>query len=95
MPRTTAENGLPLPKSLATVREVRRETVALYRQAKGGVVDPQLAGRLAHILHLLVNFSRDVDLEARLAALEEALDIPRPAGANGHDRPAGVRPWTR
>jgi hypothetical protein len=34
-------------------------------------------------------------LEDRLAALEKALDIPRPAGANGHDRAAGAGPWAR
>ena len=70
MARATGENGLPLPRSLATVRAVRREAVSLYRQAKGGLIDAQMAGRLAMILQLLATLSRDHDFEERLERLE-------------------------
>jgi hypothetical protein len=72
------ENGNPLPRSLKTIAAVRRETVALYRQVKGGNVEPQLAGRLGYLLNLLVTISRDRDFEARIEALEQALADVQP-----------------
>jgi hypothetical protein len=86
--RPTGENGTPLPRSLKTVAAVRREAVALYRQVKGGNVEPQLAGRLGYLLNLLVTISRDREFEARIEALEQALAEAQPhraARRNGHD----------
>ncbi len=64
---------LPLPRSLRDHRTIRRELVALYRQAKRGLIEPALVGRLTHILNSLAAIARDVDFEERLAALEAAL----------------------
>jgi hypothetical protein len=86
---TKGPNGLPLPRSLASVGAIRRELVALYRQTKGGQVDPQTAGRLTHQLSVLVGIMRDHDLEVRIATLEERLELPpaRPNGGQYHARP--------
>jgi hypothetical protein len=54
-----------MARSLKTVAAVRHEAAALYRQAKGGVVEAQLAGRLGHLLQLLVSISGDHDFETR------------------------------
>jgi len=84
------QNGLPLPRSLATIGHVRREIVSLYRQTKGGLIDAQLAGRLSHMLQLLTSIMRDHDLEERLLRLEQHLDIaarrPRPNGKHADAR---------
>jgi hypothetical protein len=55
--------------------------IALYRQAKRGLVDPSLLGRLAHLLSLIGGVIRDVELEARIRALEEAAEL-EPEGAS-------------
>jgi hypothetical protein len=79
---------LPLPRSLRDHRAIRRELAALYRQAKSGRIDPPLLGRLVHLLSVLGGIIRDIDLEARLARLEEQTaepDLPRPAvNGRGH-----------
>ena len=65
--------------------------VSLYRQAKRGMVDPPLLGRLVHLLSVLAGVIRDTDFEQRLAALEAAArDDPNwPAVAtNGAGRDA-------
>jgi hypothetical protein len=62
--------------------------ISLYRQAKRGLVDPALLGRLAHLLSLIAGLVRDVELEARIAKLEaaerEPEGAPRQAG-NGRN----------
>jgi hypothetical protein len=86
---TIGPNGLPLPRSLATVGAVRRELVALYRQTKGGQIEPHTAGRLTHQLSVLVGIIRDHELEQRIAALEIRLEpsTARPNGGQYHARP--------
>jgi hypothetical protein len=66
-----------LPRSLKDHRAIRRELVALYGQGKRGLIDPKLLGRLAHVLSLLAGLVRDIDLEARLAALEHQAALER------------------
>jgi hypothetical protein len=97
--RCTGQNGITLPRSLRTVAAVRREAMTLYRQTKEGVVEGQLAGRLAHILQLLASLTRDHDFEDRIEKLEAivAERDGRARGATGmpdrergHDR----RVWT-
>jgi hypothetical protein len=68
---------LPLPRSLADHGAIRRELVALYRQAKAGSIDPPLLGRLVHLLSILAGLIRDTDIEQRLARLE-AIAPPEP-----------------
>jgi hypothetical protein len=87
-----APSGTPPPltparaKSLKTVQGCRLELIRLYDQVKTGVVDPQVAGKLAHILNSLISSARDHQFEERLVELEARLKN-RP---NGHDRP-GLR----
>ena len=87
-----APTPLPLPRSLKDHRAIRRELASLYRQAKGGSIDPPLLGRLVHLLSVLAGIIRDTEVEARLAALERAARgehewLP----ANGADRHAPAR----
>jgi hypothetical protein len=74
----------PTPRALRTVRGSRLELARLYIQAKAGEVDPQLAGKLAHILSILIRSSTDFALEERIAKLEAKVGAAKP---NGHTRP--------
>jgi hypothetical protein len=91
MARGAAENGMPLPRSLATIRAVRRECVPLYPSSqKAAASRPRMAGRLAMILQLLANLSRDHGFEERLDRLEAATaerDGAPPLRPNGKQRP--------
>jgi hypothetical protein len=60
----------------------------LYIQAKAGEVEPILAGRLCHILHVLITSCRDHETAERLTELEERVAALKP---NGHDRPGARR----
>ena len=74
----------PTPRALRTVNGSRLELARLYIQAKSGDVDPQLAGKLAHILSILIRSSTDFALEDRIAKLEARIEVANP---NGHTRP--------
>ncbi len=63
----------PTPRSLRSVKGARLELARLYSQTKLGVVEPTVAGRLAHILGLLIGSYRDHEFEQRLDRLEAAL----------------------
>jgi hypothetical protein len=80
-------NPLPIPAGLSDHRGVKREMIALYRQAKRGLIDPALLGRLAHLLSLIGGAIRDVEHEARIAKLEAAVELESegatPWSANG------------
>jgi hypothetical protein len=86
---------LPLPRTLATPRAVKRELISLYRQGKAGRVEPILLGKLAHILNSLTAMHRDIEIDQRLAALERRLDgeLDHPAQPNGQ-APLGDRSWS-
>ena len=43
----------PSQKSLANVRGVRVELVRIYREAKAGLLEPILFGRLVHCLNTI------------------------------------------
>ena len=73
----------PSPRSLRTLRGVRAELVQLYREAKAGLVEPVLVGRLAHVLNTIQAMDNGVVLEDRLSELEARLDAAKP---NGHAR---------
>jgi hypothetical protein len=81
-----AENGTPLPRSLATIGAIRREMVRLYRDAKAGKHDPQLIGRLVHLLNSLVALDRDHGFEERLNMLEATVAEIRKNGDARHAR---------
>lgn len=88
MPRGShiGPNGLPLPRSLASLGEIRRELVNIYRLAKGGQIDPTLFGRLTHCLNTMASILKGHEFEQRLEALEERL-----GAANGHAAPVVAR----
>ncbi len=52
-------------------------------QTKAGAIEPQLAGRLAHILGLLIGSYRDREFEGRLDKLESPLRAPTATTAPG------------
>ena len=68
---------------LSTLSDVRREAAALYRAAKGGVIDTQDAARLGSLLALLVRVLEVERVEHRLGELEAAL--AERAGADAFD----------
>jgi hypothetical protein len=79
----------PPPRSLRTVKGIRLELTRLYGEGKRGEVDPQLLGRLVHLLSTLAAIVRDTEVEARLAALEAAAELEHvdaPWSASGRDR---------
>ena len=90
MPRNQElERTPPTPRALRTVRGSRLELARLYHQLKAGEVDPQTAGKLAHILSILIRSSIDFALEERVAQLEAQITpAKRP---NGSASP-GARP---
>jgi hypothetical protein len=55
---------------LDTVGDVKAQLSRLYREARGGKIDPQTATRLASILALLAKLIEGSSLEDRIAALE-------------------------
>jgi hypothetical protein len=57
---------------LQTLDDVRREMGSVYRDARGGRLDPKDAARLAYVLGEMVKLLAVKELEARLAALEES-----------------------
>lgn len=56
---------------LGSIREVRRELVKVYEDAKAGRMSTQDAGRLTYILQSLASMIRDSDLESRIQKLEQ------------------------
>jgi hypothetical protein len=93
MNQVLAPTPPPTPRSLKTIKGARLELCRLYAQTKCGEVEPTVAGRLAHILGLLIGSYRDHEFEGRLDKLEAALaeygPSPRP---NGGGRHWGARP---
>ncbi len=67
----------PSLRSLKTIRGVRHELTRLYLELKLGLIEPQIAGRLAHMLSILISSTREQELEARIAEVERALDTVR------------------
>jgi hypothetical protein len=78
------------PRTLKTVKGARMELCRLYHQTKAGEIEPQLAGRLAHILGLLISSYREhavddrlVEIETRLARIQPG-SYPRANGLAAH-----------
>ena len=82
MATTKGENGLPLPRSLATRAAIRRELIQVYRQTKGGLLPPEMTGRLVHLLSILAGLTSqerpptraEREDERRKAEISRALD---------------------
>jgi hypothetical protein len=85
LPRSLSKVSHPPPAALDGLRGVRRELVRLYREAKMGLHDPQIVGRLAHILSIMAGVTKDHEFEQRLDALEQAAGIT-PSKPNGSGR---------
>jgi hypothetical protein len=63
----------PPPRALRTVAGARLALARLYHQTASGAVDPQVAGKLTHILNVLISSARDHQFAERLDALEASL----------------------
>jgi hypothetical protein len=92
MQRAQAVIRYPSLRSLKTIVGARHELARLYHELKKGLIEPQVAGRLTHILSILIGSHRDHDFEQRLvetnamiaetrALLEQSgVRIPQPNG---------------
>ena len=89
MAERLTEITYPSPRALRDLRSCRRELVHLYREAKSGLIDPTLFGRLVHCLSALQALDNGRLLEERILALEAKLAAVKP---NGHDRRPELRP---
>jgi hypothetical protein len=85
--RPVRQVQIPTPQALNSTFGVRRELNRLYREAKSGLIEPALLGRLCHILTSMLSCDRDQALDERLLALEQAAGIATPGRTNGaaHD----------
>ena len=77
------------PRTLRTVKGARLELARLYHQTEAGVVEPIVAGKLSHILGLLITSYRDHELIGRIEVLEGIAQQPG-RKPNGHH--VGPRP---
>ncbi len=93
MPRAQPVVRYPSLRALKSVRGARHELARLYYETKRGLIDPQLAGRLAHMLAVMLGSTRDQDFEVRLDHLEAMVrerDAAPPRRLNGGHQ--GARP---
>jgi hypothetical protein len=67
----------PPPKigRLDSLKSVRLELAKVYREARGGTLKTEDAGRLTYILTCLAKLIEQSNLEARLTALERSLEV--------------------
>jgi proteasome assembly chaperone (PAC2) family protein len=80
-------------RRLRSVAGIRGELSRLYGETREGIVDPQAAARLAHLLTSLARLIEASDFERRLAEIEAALQQQqaerqqRQRRPNGHHHP--------
>ena len=67
--------------NLDTVAGVRRELGRLYREARGGRIDPSDATRFAYVLLSIVKVAEAAEFDARLRQLEQRNAEPATDGA--------------
>jgi hypothetical protein len=89
-PRTIHHPSL---RSLRKLRGVRRELTVLYTEAKAGLHEAALVGRLVHCLNTIQAMDNGSLLEERLSAIEQKLGITKTNG-NSHARPVTSPPIT-
>jgi hypothetical protein len=68
----------PTPRvgKLDSLGGVRQELVRIYRAGRRGELDTQHMTRFAFVLQAIAKVIEQSDLEARMAAIEKALDEP-------------------
>jgi hypothetical protein len=81
VPEQPTEVFHPSQKALRNVRGVRIELVRLYREAKAGLHDPILFGRLTTCLNILQGMDNGTIADQRLTEIEERIASLKP---NGH-----------
>lgn len=78
-PAVSGEVLPPIPPAkvrLYTLDDVRLELGRVYRDTRGGNLDPADATKLAYILGQIARIFQAVELERRIAALEAGADGP-------------------
>jgi hypothetical protein len=80
---TAASPKLPRASRLDSLQRVRQEAARLYWCGRRHEIAPADASRLASVLALVASLLRDVELEQRVQALEEASPYEEAAGEPG------------
>ena len=88
MTNRVSELSYPPPRGLRSLLHVRRELTTVYREAKSGLIEPPLFGKLVHALNVLQALDNGRMVDARLTALEAKLAGLKANGSAG-------RPTTR
>ena len=70
-------------RALRTINGARLALARLYHQVSLGEVDPAVAGKLTHILSVLIGSARAHEFDQRLAEIEGTLAAA--VKPNGHD----------
>jgi hypothetical protein len=89
-PRAPRSLTMPSCKQLASLRGVRRQLVNIYREAKAGLLDAGLFGRLVNCLNVVQTIDNGRLLEERLDEIERKLMAATQAAAA---KPAGDGAW--
>jgi hypothetical protein len=85
MPQAQEVVRYPALRALKTVVGARHELARLYFETKKGLIEPQIAGRLANMLGILIGTYRDHEFDSKLTELEARIDARLPPKApNGH-----------
>jgi hypothetical protein len=77
------ELSYPAPRALRDVHYIRRELCTIYREAKSGLIEPALFGRLVACLTAILQLENGKLLDDRLAEVERRIAAIKP---NGHYR---------
>ena len=84
MPKNQEVIPVPPPaRALRTIKGARLALARLYHEVRRGDVDPAVAGKLTHILSVLIGSARDHEFAERLDAIEAKFATAKP---NGHTR---------
>jgi hypothetical protein len=90
MPKAQPVVRYPSLRTLKSIRGARHELARVYFETKHGLLDVALAGRLSHMLSILLGSYRDHEFGERLDRIEAEL---AEAGAAPPRRPAGNGRW--
>ena len=88
MPRSEELVKTPPPvRALRTIKGARLALARLYHQVSLGEVDPAVAGKLTHILSVLIGSARAHEFDQRLAEIEGTLAAAVKPNGHDHRRP--------